>query len=655
MLGDGLVRKFSDGRNNSHSSSMALMGCRIWILLATTLTVGGWFLSLIGMLTFWGNCLFLFVFGLGFWLWKPALPRMRFHLASLKRFCRPFPLLFLILFLMQAVGGLLYAPTNYDGLTYRVPRILHWLEEHRWHWIGGWNARMDYSALGYEWLMAPLLAITRSDRLLFLPNLISFAFLPSLVFSAFRELGIAVRVARYWMWILPCGYSLVLQAGSIGNDSFALVFLLAAIAFARRSARADSAADACIALLSMALLTGAKASNLPLLLPCLLAFIPALRVVTARRSRIVGTLFVCVIALSVSFVPLAVINFQKTGDWTGDPLNDGKMKLRNSVAGIVGNVLQLTAENVEPPIIVGTSRINSKIAEWMQTPNIQKLTADFPRLSLSVNDLASEEAAGIGLGITLLGTILVFASLTHPRAFLDLWKSSASARTGILVSVAGWLSIAVLMAKLGSEAAPRIATPYYALLLVLPSLHPLASKLVGQKSWLVFSFLAAASVLPAVILSPARPLFPVGTLVAFLERRSPDSPMANRVKTVYEVYARRSDPHAQVREQLPPGTRKIGFAGTADESEISFWRPFGERSVRDLVPTEPDKLPDVAGLDAIVTSDWGCNDRYGKTSEELAAVIGWSINQTITVRSRAGSSPRTWSILAPTTFGTTSE
>ena len=54
---------------------------------------------------------------------------------KLRRFRKPFPLAFLILAVMAFLGGALYAPTNYDALSYRLPRVLHWLAENQWHWI----------------------------------------------------------------------------------------------------------------------------------------------------------------------------------------------------------------------------------------------------------------------------------------------------------------------------------------------------------------------------------------------------------------------------------------------------------------------------------------------------------------------------------------
>jgi hypothetical protein len=66
------------------------------------------------------------------------------------------------------LGGALYAPRNYDALTYRIPRILHWWTASSWHWIQTPNDRMNLSGTGFEWMMMPLFAASHSDRLFFL-------------------------------------------------------------------------------------------------------------------------------------------------------------------------------------------------------------------------------------------------------------------------------------------------------------------------------------------------------------------------------------------------------------------------------------------------------------------------------------------------------
>jgi hypothetical protein len=69
------------------------------------------------------------------------------------------------------------------------------------------------------------------------------------------------------MWLLPTGYCYLLQAGSISNDMFGTVYALAAVDFALRARKSGRVSEVCLSVLSAALLTGARASNLPLLLP----------------------------------------------------------------------------------------------------------------------------------------------------------------------------------------------------------------------------------------------------------------------------------------------------------------------------------------------------------------------------------------------------
>ena len=78
---------------------------------------------------------------------------------------------------------------------------------------------MNNRPCGLEWLSAPLLLFTKSDRGLFLVNFLPFLLLPGLIFSVLTRLGVRARVAWHWMWLLPTGYNFLLQGGSLGNDT----------------------------------------------------------------------------------------------------------------------------------------------------------------------------------------------------------------------------------------------------------------------------------------------------------------------------------------------------------------------------------------------------------------------------------------------------
>ena len=76
-----------------------------------------------------------------------------------RRFRKGLPLGFAILGALAILGGILHGPTNYDGLAYRTPRVLHWLAEGRWHWIHTQFQRLNTRAAAFEWITAPVLAV----------------------------------------------------------------------------------------------------------------------------------------------------------------------------------------------------------------------------------------------------------------------------------------------------------------------------------------------------------------------------------------------------------------------------------------------------------------------------------------------------------------
>jgi hypothetical protein len=171
---------------------------RIWILLSTLLVSSGWILSALHELNRAGYCV---VFGLAaiaciFWQrrsqWRPQTNPGRLFQKFKLRFKRPAPFIFLVVMTMSFVSGCLYVPYNSDTNAYRIPRVLHWLGQQQWHWVHTWDMRMDAVACGYEWIMAPIMLFTHTDRFLFLINWIPFLMLPGLVVMV-AGLGLVLR------------------------------------------------------------------------------------------------------------------------------------------------------------------------------------------------------------------------------------------------------------------------------------------------------------------------------------------------------------------------------------------------------------------------------------------------------------------------------
>lgn len=625
----------------------ALLKLLIW--LGVYLNVAGWALSSVHQLnaTGYGIALLVFLLCLG-WFRREFDFRgeaARWLHRARRRFPKPFPLLFLVVLGLVLLGGALYAPSNYDALTYRLPRILNWLDAGRWFWISGVNDRMNYSGVGAEWLAVPQIALLHTDRTLFLFNVAGFALMPGLLFSVCRRLGVGRRTATVWMWLLPlaCGY--VLQAGSVGNDFTGAILCLASVHFGLSARTSGRVGDVWLALLAAALMTGVKLSNLPLALPCLVAVWPALPLL--RRAVAKSFAVLCLGAVA-SALPIMVLNQLYCGNWGGDPQNTSQIQVKNPVAALLGNSLQLAQSSLLPPILPGALTIYQRMNDALPASWHEYLHREFPRYYLGgFQELPSEEGAGLGLGITAsLAAALIFGLRRRPAVR---WASPAA-----LLSLAALLAFGVYMAKMGSEATARLLLPYYPLLL-LPILKlPVQEQWLRQRAWRLWLLLVGLSILPAIILSPSRPLWPAQTISTIWLEKHPNSKLAQRLATTYTTYANRNDLLRPLREQIPAEARRIALAAGSNDAEYSLWRPFGSRAVycfwRGRDRQEPVLPADLEWL-VVHVKEW--NYRSPVPLEEWAARHGLKIVATIPITTFAKHGADDWCVLRRETKGAT--
>jgi len=597
---------------------------------------------------------------------KPAGIRLR-------RFRHPFALLYAVCAAASAIGGAIHLPNNHDALSYRVPRILHWLAEGQWHWIGGADTRMDFSGIGYEVLLLPVLGALHTLRVAYLANLIGYLLLPGLIYQVLSSLGVRKNIAATWMWIIPCGSCFVMQAGSLGNDLPGATLLLASLAFALKARSTGGITDLWLAMLAAALMTGMKASNLPLLLPtaiCMLAALarhprmllpnfqppaanenvcsgaprPSMPMTGSTPSSLIhprhpfpATFLVGLMALAVSFAPLAIWNARHTGDWTGQP--GSPLKLQSPAAGLAGNAILIGSAALAPAVFPQAEAINSGFDRF-ESESLGWIRERFPDMRMTHPQLASEENSGIGLGVT---AALLLGMAGGLRGFK--WRRLIS--LGGLVFIGSLGALLFFMMKLGNCGAPRLIMPYYAGAVGLMLLLFDSGTVFRARWWKVASLLLLLPIVPALLFGPARPLLPMRAIMNALIDRGIDHPMVVRMATVYEVYANRHDPYTAIREMLPANATRIAFAGTAGDSEYSFWLPLGTRRVVDFQPDSNGKPPEPGTFDAIVTSTWGSNDRFGMTPEQLAESLGWEITDSAEVQTLASLPPAKWSIITP--------
>jgi hypothetical protein len=603
----------------------------------------GWILSALRELNRWGYgaATLLGIVLLCVWCRnRPGPLRPRVGLRKFqRRFRRPLPFVFLLVAALAILGGLLYAPNNYDALAYRLPRMLNWLSDGKWAWIRTADERLNYSTAGWEWIAMPFLQLFRTDRLLFLINVLGFLLLPGLLFSVFRQSGVPRRVAWTWMWILPLAYGYAMQAGSIENDLTGGVFCLMAVHFSLRARRSNRVEDVWLAGLAAALVTASKLSNLPLLLPCLIAVWPALPLLRRRWRAGLG---VAGAALLISAAPTVVLNQINTGCWNGDPENLTRIQLKSPTAGLLGNGLLLLEQSFMPPVLPNAHKINAWLDQHLPVAWNRLLKEQFPRYQAQLNELPQEENSGLGIGVTLLLLTAVGAAMVRFRLNRQVRKIASPA---LWVGMGTWVAFLVFITRMGSELDPRILLPYYPLM-ALPLLAlPGQNRLARNNAWRRLALLASLSVVPAVILTPARPLWPAVTVSEWLAQRRPDQAWLRRMATVYACYAKRHDLLAPFRNALPAGVREVGFVAGGDDIDYSLWYPLGDRRVIYLRNDRRQPLVLPAGVEWVVIKQDAWDEVSSVPLKEWIARNKAVVVLSASIMSRVGAGDEAWCLV----------
>lgn len=205
------------------------------------------------------------------------------------------------------------------------------------------------------------------------------------------------------------------------------------------------------------------------------------------------------------------------------------------------------------------------------------LKAHYFKFGLRWTELAQEESGGLGLGLTIAFALCLL-----------LWWRGGRRRSGRAESagLAGWqrrawwtwlaISFAVIGSKLGAGV-PRV--------------------------WRVCAALVSASVIPAVLLTPSRPLVPPRVLIK-LARDCRLKPSAlERLETTYDVYARRADPFGPIRASWPADEKVIGLVSDGSEPTAGWWMPYGSHRCVYLMSDEAIAAARREGVRYVVVED----------------------------------------------------
>lgn len=585
------------------------MAVRIWVLVSTLLVADGWVLSALHALNRSG---YLASFGFAFLLFvvlgRPHLVGVVRHFALIwhkywRRLKRPAPLLFFFSFLLNLAGGIITRPDNCDTDAYRIPRVLHWLGAGGWHWIHTADSRMNIAGCGFEWLFAPQILFLGTDRWLFLINLISYALLPALVFAVFRRLGIAARVAWWWMWILPFGGCFVLQACSPINDSMAVIYGLAAVLFALRAGETGKPGELWLSLLAVGLLTGVKQTMLPLVLPWLVALWPARRV--WFKQPVAGSL-VLALGLLISAVPISCLNWKYAGSWSGIPkipgangLNWGNgQELTSPFWGLIGNAFAFPVQNLLPPFFPWAAAWNAAMHRFLQTPFGAHFTQfeNFGYLDRSLT------AADAGIGLSVVALALFSLGCAGSRRCPD-GRHRPGGGWRWFMWLAPWISLLFFLSKDGTYQTARQAAAYYVLLFPLVLAGGGHVELVCRRWWQGIALASIVFTLAHLTFVRGREVLPI-SVVKNLQNTHPNSKFLSLFGDYYTAHESITEQRNFLQSSGLAGEKVVGYATGCGAVEPGLWLPFGSRRVERVLPGDSLSSLRAQGIHYIVVDNF---------------------------------------------------
>lgn len=630
-----------------------------WLLFCAFCNWAGWTLSAFGWLGAGGYAI-SFAVGLGAVLvWLRTTGRLKWRRPSSrkfrKRFTRLCPGIFLIFAALSFLSGALYPANYYDALAYRVPRVMHWLAAGQLHWIHTAFQRLNARGCGYEWVSAPIIALTRSDRPLFLISFVSYCLLPGLTYGCLSRLGVSRRVAYRWMWLLPLAPCFLLQAGTLGNDMFAAVFVLAGVYYSLRAWHGRRIQDFWMALFAAGLASGVKANTIPLLLAWVVILAHCWRLIL---SHWVATLVIGLLALACSFAPTALLNFKNCGDWTGAAAEHLQFQAQRRWVRPVGNAGILLLYNLSPPVNPFAIMWNRQIATRIGSESLRNA---FKESFMTDGDLFTMEelqtdnsGLGVGIGAMLfISTASAFGARRkmhhngkqHDRKFsFTRCFGNAEVRMRNMVFGAAWLGFLVMMETSFVKSLPRLLCPYYILLvtpLLLPAGHVL---IVSRRTWRMGAVAVAILAAIPLVIRPERPLVPIRPLLGAIRKAGGNGPLTTRAEQVFSVYSQRGRAFAPVLAALPAETRVLGMI-TYDDPESTLWKPFGVRRIIHICPEDTGQELRVRGIRYVLVGQMRFRQIFSESFDHWIARMDAEVVQTLSLNLRAADGPSPWCIV----------
>ena len=538
---------------------------RAYVFLIAYLVVAGWSLSWAHRLDWLGLFSLAGLFA-GILLARRGAESVRQWFQGLSEPLAYWPLL--LVAVPTLAGALLYPITMLDSLSYRLPRILFWLQAGSVYHIPSAVDSMNYMPQVWELASIPLIQLAGTEWVFFW-NGISWVVLYLTAFDWALEMSGDAKKSRAMAFLGSASTFAVLQASRSANDLFATVLILLSLRFVLAFERARDGREIVWSVLSFCLATGVKPHLAVLGLPLLLWFVasPAKpwQAFYWRWTPVWLALW-----LTCSPVPCFVMNYEAYGSWTGPKLANA-MKGDNPLWNIALGTAMILWQTPEPPVNPAALLLNKPLEQAVEDSGLRQ---HVPRFNLKLSPVSMVDSASLGLVTAVLFVTGMFLAFRGRQLSSRPWPGWAAA--------AGLTGLILALSQVVAENSGRTFCAFLYLFLPLAmagwnSLRPRTLRL-----WVYLSLLSSWL---SLILNPAHPLWPVHWVQQELARSPRWSSLADGLEP-YLLFPERARTGQDLIQAIPAGEPVVVVLIKEDHPLLPLFYPWPTRHKLVLLPPQ---------------------------------------------------------------------
>jgi len=452
----------------------------------------------------------------------------------------------LLLIGLVSLAGILYLPAVLDSVSYRIPRMLIWLQEGSVVYVDNPDARLNFMTPVWGFANSPLYLIS-GFRLLWLGGLISWILLYLSMVLVAVNLGAERSLAR-WLALIPtASVGFVLQASSTMNDVWAAALIAMSLVFILHFEKQREFRDILASGIALALAANTKPHFAVLALPWVLwAIFSSSKPLAKVRWK--WALPAAVIAVICSPVPTFLSNYAHYGSATG-PAGDGGFSLGPPWSNIWMGGVMMVWSVFQPPVNPFARQTEEFADSFIHRIGLHDLPS---RFNLTCREVPVVDGASLGFVTALAIGIGTVIALRKYRG-MPLWP--------FLSALAGMAGIAIVMVQVVPSTLGRSFLGFLVLMIPLG----IAGLVQLPRRWIIGASVCSilASLAP-LVLSPGRPLWPARTISRFY-------PSLSSYLDPYLAFQERATAGRSLVAKIPPQVHEVGIMANGDQNLIHLW------------------------------------------------------------------------------------